>query len=360
MPGRGQREHGAARYAARMRGSAHLAHEDIAVELLRALRGRRSQVGFSKRLGYRSNMVQRWEARECWPAAGELLARCRRVGLDAGACYERFFGRRPEWLNERGRSDAHVPAFLSELRGRVPIRELSARVGKNRYTVARWLDGSSRPRLPDFLAMIDVSSQRLLDFIATLIDPARLPSLADEWARLEQARETAYAMPWSHAVLRALEVRGADRAAEPRAWLSRKLGIPASSVEQALAALQATGQVEQRGKRLVPTGEGHVDTSRDPRRARELKVRWTETALERLRAGSPGLFGYTVFAISRRDLRRLRDIQLQYVRQLQAVISESRPGECVGLFCTQLLDFAEGRDNALLAEGSATRGAVRP
>jgi len=331
-----------------MQSETRPSYEDIAVELIRALRGRRSQVAFSKRLGYRSNIVQRWEARECWPAAATLLRRCRRVGLDVGACYERFYGRRPEWLGERDPgAEVHVAMFLSDLRGKVPIRELAARVGINRYTVSRWLKGQSQPRLPDFLAMIDASSRRLLDFIAGLVDPARLPSLARDWAQLERAREAAYATPWSHAVLRALELQHAAPSGGESAWLSRKLGISREAVEQALAALHATGQVELRGKRLQPAGGGDVDTGRDPQRARELKIRWTETALERLRAGSPGLFGYTVFAISRRDLRRLREIQLQYVRQLQAVIASSQRAQCVGLFCTQLLDLAEGPDNAL-------------
>jgi DNA-binding transcriptional regulator YiaG len=331
-----------------MQGEFRPSHEDIAVELIRALRGRRSQVAFSKRLGYRSNIVQRWEARQCWPAAAVLLRRCKRVGVDVGACYERFYGRRPEWLGERDKgAEAHVAMFLNDLRGKAPIGELAARVGTNRYTVSRWLKGRSQPRLPDFLAMIDASSRRLLDFIAGLVDPVRLPSLAREWTQLESAREAAYATPWSHAVLRALELQGGAPSGGESAWLSRKLGIPRAVAQQALAALHATGQVELRGDRLAPARTGDVDTGRDPRRARELKVRWTETALERLRAGSPGLFGYTVFAISRRDLRRLREIQLQYVRQLQAVIASSQRAQCVGLFCTQLIDLAEGPDNAL-------------
>lgn len=323
-----------------------LSYEDVAVELIRGLRGRRSQVAFSKRLGYRSNIVHRWEARQCWPVAAVLLRRCRRVGIDVNAAYERFYGRRPAWLRQ---GDPNVAAFLDDLRGKVPIRDLAAKVGVNRYTVARWLNGQAQPRLPDFLALIDASSRRLLDFIAGLVDPARMPALARDWSNLERARETAYATPWSHGVLHALELEGDT---QDSAWLSRKLGIARDTVEDALAALQLTGQVEPHGKRLRPTRSGYVDTSRDPERARELKMRWTETALERLRAGSAGLFGYAVFAVSKRDLRRLREIQLQYVSQIQTVIAGSQRPDCVGLFCTQLLDLAEGEENALAGAAS--------
>jgi hypothetical protein len=82
-----------------------------------------------------------------------------------------------------------------------------------------------------------------------------------------------------------------------------------------------------------------VDTGHDPLRSRELKAAWTQTALERMRAGAPGSFGYSVFAVSRADLLKLQSIHLQYVRAMQDVIASSRPSECVGLYCAQLLDL---------------------
>jgi hypothetical protein len=45
-------------------------------------------------------------------------------------------------------------------------------------------------------------------------------------------------------------------------------------------------------------------------------------------------------------LRRLRDVHLEYVRAMQTIIAASRPGECVSLYCAQLLDLAR-TDNAL-------------
>lgn len=50
--------------------------------------------------------------------------------------------------------------------------------------------------------------------------------------------------------------------------------------------------------------------------------------------------GYSLFAISKRDLRRLRELHLEYVRAMQNVIAESTPGECVGLYNAQLMDLA--------------------
>ena len=68
--------------------------------------------------------------------------------------------------------------------------------------------------------------------------------------------------------------------------------------------------------------------------------------MQRLRAGAPGNYGYSLFALSHSDMRRLRALHLDYVRAMQSVIAASSPGECVGLYCAQLLDLS-AVDNAL-------------
>lgn len=63
-----------------------------------------------------------------------------------------------------------MATFLPRLRGQTPIVRIAELAQRNRYTVARWLDGSSEPRLPDFLRLVDVTSGRLLELIAALED----------------------------------------------------------------------------------------------------------------------------------------------------------------------------------------------
>jgi DNA-binding MarR family transcriptional regulator len=147
-------------------------------------------------------------------------------------------------------------------------------------------------------------------------------------------------MPWSHAVLRALEIEGGPRSASSQIKLiARQLGIDVTKVQAALGVLRATGQVEKTRRGLRPRRVLVVDTGSDPARARELKLAWTKTALQRLEAHAPGNFGYSVFAIAKSDLLRLQTLHLEYVRAMQEVIASSSPNECVGLYCAQLLDL---------------------
>ena len=316
--------------------------EAIAADLVRALRGGRTQAELSRRLGYRSNIVHRWESGKCWPSAATFLRACLRSRPQVRGCFERFFQRKPAWLDAQAPfTRASIAAFLSDLRGKTPIVELAARSGHNRYSVGRWLKGSAEPRLPELLGLIEASSRRLLDFIALIVDPEKMPTVSARWQTLERVRAAAYELPWSHAVSRALELQGYQRCpGSAEDWIAAHLGIDIADVTRALEFLCSTGQVSKvRGKWRLGQSLS-VETSRDPHKARELKGVWSDVALRRLRSGAPGNYGYSLFSASRKDLRRLRDLHLEYVRAMQSVIASSSPGECVGLYCAQLMDLS--------------------
>ncbi len=316
-------------------------YERVASQLIRALRGRRSCAELSRRAGYRSNIVHRWEAGQCWPTAAGFLQLRARLRPRANAWLEHFLHALPSWAGELDPSSpTAVAAFLRHVRGKTPITRIATLAGCNRYSVSRWLQGTIEPRLPDFLRIVDASSRRLLDLVAALEDPARLPSLREPWRQHQLAREAAYDLPWSHAVLRALELADSPRGlSAQQAFIARKLGISSEQVREALRVLEAMAQVKKTRGRFVPREVTAVDTGSDPVRARGLRVTWTTTALERLRRDAPGHYGWSLFAVSKADLVRLNNLHLQYVRAMREVIASSSPSECVGLYCAQLLDL---------------------
>jgi transcriptional regulator with XRE-family HTH domain len=318
----------------------------VARELLCALRGRRSKPAFSRRLGYASNIAQRWEAAVSWPAAPRFFAVCERVGLDVRAAMSRFLRRDPAFLREPGLTlPGGVAALLADLRGKTPIRELAERSGYNRFSISRWLKGAASPRLPELLCLVEACTRRLPDFVAELVDPERLPSLAEEWRALQRAREGVYTRPLSHAVLRALELPAPASAAAQVALVARRTGLSVEQVASELEFLHAAGQIGKTRRGFRHLGKNVVDTGGQAQRALELKLTWSRLALERLAAGAPGHVGYSLFSVSRADLRRIRQLQLEYVRALSAIVANSHRSECVGLYAAQLLDLADAEDN---------------
>ena len=333
-----------------------LDYEAIAADFVRTLRGKRSQMGLSRSLGYRSNIVYRWEAGQCWPTAAVFLDRCQKLGLDIGAALGALFPRGLHWHEQHAAvSPFGLAAFLEGLRGGTPIGELARTAGVNRFTVSRWLKGSAQPRLPDFFRMVEAASRRLLDLLSHWVNPARLPSARSHWQRLERARRLAYEQPWAHAVLRVLQL--ADyRAAVPRdtRWIADRLGISTAEAERGLSSLQDSGQIVDDHGRWVPQSIERVDTGQDAQRSHNLKLHWTNVAMQRAASGGPGSFGYSLFEVSRADLRKLMALHVEYVRSMQHIVSNSRGTECVALYCAQLFDLA-AQDNALGRETPAER-----
>ncbi|HTU64074.1 MAG TPA: DUF4423 domain-containing protein, partial [Polyangiales bacterium] len=129
-------------------------------------------------------------------------------------------------------------------------------------------------------------------------------------------------------------------AAAQELFIAHTLGIGVQAVREALAVLEATEQVKKTRAGFRARQVARTDTAQDPVRAQELKLAWTSTALERLRQGAPGKYGWSLFSVSTADLARLHDLHMQYVRAMQEVIASSTPSQCVGLYCAQLLDLS--------------------
>lgn len=331
--------------------------EKLAIELVRALRGQRSQTAFSKRVGYRSNVASAWEAGRAWPTAARFFRVAERAGrkLDGLASFHRQA--QSASLVRGLTTPAGVAAFLDDLRGATATVDLARTAERSRFAVARWLKGEAEPRLPDFLRLVEASSLRLLDFLACFMDPSRLPSIADAWRNLEAARRAAHELPWSHAVLRAVELNGYRQLKRHRpGFIADRLHISREEEERCVALLLQTGQLRKEGKRLVPGAPLMVDTRGDEALSRRTKAWWSQVGLERLQAAQPGTFSYNLFSASHADLARIRELYRGYFREVRRIVAASEPAECVVLMNVHLFELGGAGEG----EPASPRDGARP
>jgi len=318
-----------------------LDYSRLAAELIRALRGKRSQTALSRRLGYKTNVLYIWEARKGAPTGAGFLQLAQRVGVDVRHALEQFYRKPPPWLaSHEPTSVQGVAALLDDLRGASTLVDTAGKLRVSRFALARWLRGEAEPRLPDFLELIEVTSLRLLDVVAALVDPLEVPSLAARWQELQAARRAAYQRPWSHAVLRALELRQYQElpAHEP-GWLGRILGLDQAEEEACLELLADTGQIELRQKKWRVRQVLTVDTRKDPEAARHLKAWWARVGNERFLAHTEGVFSYNLFGVSNADLERIEALQRAYFRELRSIVAQSEPVENVAVVNLQLFSL---------------------
>jgi transcriptional regulator with XRE-family HTH domain len=315
----------------------------VAAEFLRALRGRRSQAAFCRRLGYKSNVSYTWESGRGFPTAAQAFAIARKMGVDLEAALQRFYVVPPPWLEHTDvATKPGVAALLRDLRGETTLVELARSSDKTRFAISRWLKAESEPRLNEFFQLVECLSLRLVDLIETLVDPESMPSIRERWQSMVVARRLAYDAPWTQAVLRALELEEYRRLARPPpGWIARRIGIDAAEERRCLELLDRAGQIRKSRDRWELVEAMALDVRKDPEAAARLRAFWGQVAAHRSEQGRRGTM-YTVCGVSARDLGRLRELQKAYFNQVRTIIAQSQPVERVVLTMVQMLDLGEG------------------
>ena len=80
-----------------------------------------------------------------------------------------------------------------------------------------------------------------------------------------------------------------------------------------------------------------VDTSAaSEAERRALKLHWADVGRARIAADDPGLFSWSVAAVSRADYEKLRALQVSYMTTLRQIIGASEPSEVVVVANAQL------------------------
>jgi hypothetical protein len=231
--------------------------------------------------------------------------------------------------------------LVQQLVGNTPKSRLAEQVGVDRTTLGRWCGGKTEPRLPEFLALVQVTTQRLLQFAAIFADVSELPSTREWHEHFARQQRLAYELPLSHAVLRALELSGYRQLPEHSStYLAEALGLDEAQVERYLRELEAAGQAVRRGTHYEVAEILTIDTREDPTKNRELKTYWAKQAIERFageKTDEATLFSFNLFAISEERFQQIRQLHLAYYDQVRTIIEQSDTADRVVLMNLQLV-----------------------
>jgi transcriptional regulator with XRE-family HTH domain len=311
-----------------------------ASQFLRAVRGRRSQIAFARRLGYRGNPITDWENERRYPTAAEAFRACERVGIDASAAFARFHPAPPPPAHG---GPAELCAWLARARGSTPIGELAARCGRSRFAVARWLSGQAQPRLPDFFALVDAITGRVHDLVAELVPIEAVSALLPRHRAATAAKRLAFEEPWTEAVLRVMEtVAYRAMPAHQDGFIAAQLGIDRGHAQRCVQQLVEAGILRAEGDRYAVSGALSVDTRADPDAVRQLMEHWSGVALSRFGARrQTDLFAYNVLSVSNADLSRIRELLRSTYREIRSIVAASEPSETAALINLHLVGLAD-------------------
>lgn len=328
-------------------------HGAVACELLRAMRGKRSQVALARRLGYSGNPVTDWERGVRRPTAKEALRVAVACRLPVREAFAQLVPLDPPATPLRGgmgRTGSSKPGewvihpWLTALRGSLSNTELAQRLGVSRYCVSRWCSGDTDIRLHEFLHFVHVLTGRVHDWVAALVPIERVPSLVPQFEQATAARRIAVEQPWTEAILRVLETqRYREQPALVHSVLAATLGIPEETLQRALDGLVRAGII---ARHVTPkTGDVYYETLRElsvdtrtyPTAMRTLQQHWLNVALERARRGQSDWFAYNVFSCSESDLSRVQECLKRGFRESRSIIAGSSPNQRTGLVLMQFV-----------------------
>ncbi len=305
-----------------------IAYEQLAQELARAWRGRRSQVQFSRRLGYQSNVCYPWESGRRFPRANEAMRAAVASGRNVHERLRSHLHAPLPWLEHTPIATPEgVSRLLSELRGKTQVGALASRTGDSRFAWSRWLNGRAQPRLPAFLRAIDALTVKFVDVVACLADLDELPTARAIRDRALTRRSVALAHPESALVGAALTLRGYRALpAHSDRWLAKRLGMGEDDVADILKAQAQAGLIERVGRHWA-VNLRQVRPVDQPGRVSDTLRYWAERGIERIGAGQPDVQAWVIHAFDDETLEKARQLQVSHIRAMRELSNTCTVGD---------------------------------
>ncbi len=317
----------------------HTHYGAAASQFLRAMRGSRSQLAFSRRLGHRSNTASDWEAGRRFPTAADTLAGCARIGIDVLQALQTFHRSTANLYDPD--DGAWLATWMRAHKGGNSALQLAGRSNLSRHQIHRWTRGLARPRLPEFLEFVQVTTGRASDLVAALVPIEEIPALSAEHETRLRIRRLAFELPWAPALLTLLETQAAGRRKRHDIpWISRCLGADPRVVRASVKGLLDSGVLVKNGMRLEFDRPLTIDPRSTRRDMRGMQQHWAEVGRQRLaNPRDQDLFSFNLFALSKTDMGRIHELQRAYFRNVRSIVAASEPSETVGLMLLHLVDL---------------------
>lgn len=278
-------------------------------QILKGLRGRMSQTGLSRALGFDFNQVHRWEKGAPQISWTDYLKFAEKCGIRVSEELRREF-------SYQG-SAWDLPCFLRYIMGRRDISSAANEAGLSRFSLSRWLHEESEPKLRDILQLVRSLTSYFPWMVSVLAGGKPIPEFSEQISVREIVRQTFARKPWLILVYVALEdSRYKKRAAHDPEVLADILGIEIKIIEESLSDLKRLSIIKKaKGRWAVAAESTHL----------ELGPHWNAQFAEYYRRtyslplGDPK---YEILSCSAASMKKIQEAYVKVCYEVQTLLAE--------------------------------------
>lgn len=287
--------------------------KSMACEIVRSLRGNQSQMALSRALGFSFNQVHRWESGVTLISWSDYIRFARECKVDPTHQLR-------QTLRYQGDAEdlPRLLLFITSSRDQSTVARLS---GISRFSLSRWLNGSSDPKLRDVLRLFSTMTVAFPELLQSLAGDRPLPASENGSGDLQILRDK----PWLTALLACLDSpRYRKLETHDGSLLAQSIGIDDEEVEKALADLKTIGAVRKVSGRWEIVDRQLQDAQLTHG---DVCSYWTERLDDFYRreiSAFGGIRNFMVFTCNEESLIKIRQLYLQFCSRANAIIDADR------------------------------------
>lgn len=292
--------------------------KNIKKELLKQIRGKRSQAQLSRILKYGFNQVYRWEAdltRLLWTDFIRICEVCK-VGIKASLEESIVF------YDDFKRADLLVQHIV----GNKQIVKLADEIKISRFILSDWIKGKSEPTLDGILQLL-ASRDLLLNFIDSLTNVEAVSTpLKEKIKAKKKALNYLYENPLAGAVLACMELSSYLRLDKHSVgFIAKKMGISIQDEENILLQLKNLGLIKNVNGKYQKV-EVNFNSRGDFSGEQKLRRFWTEKGLqsdqsrkETKQKKDKNYFGFVIFPMNEKKRAQLMEAYVQFGNTIYSI-----------------------------------------
>lgn len=291
----------------------------LQTDLVRILRGKRSQAQLSRLLGYGYNQVHFWESGKTKLGWVDFARLCQKTRAPLSAALREVLSYYDSPLK--------VPGLVKHVMGENRVLEYARTTGISRFKLSRWIYGRSEPTLAEVLELIELSTSEFYSFVSVVCAGKIPETIRDRMESDVRCLELYEKYPWLSLIFCALETRGyLDLRAHSDTFLAKRTGLGLPLVKAAIEDLRAAHLIVFENHRYVPKLQKlNIRGSAEWRR--KIVRFWKEAAQENFDAtfGKPQTrHSFKVFNLSEEGFEKVLQAYTRFFNEVGLLINSEK------------------------------------